>query len=57
VKCGSWLFTRDIPDFPDCVVEGRNLLEALDGTRKKIGRPISRNGGAESSASSRESFG
>jgi hypothetical protein len=30
VKCGSWLFTRDIPDFPDCVVEGRNLLEALD---------------------------
>lgn len=36
VKCGSWLFTRDIPDFPDCVVEGRNLLEALDGTRKRL---------------------
>lgn len=36
MKCGSWLFTRDIPDFPDCVVEGRNLLEALDGTRKRL---------------------
>lgn len=36
MKCESWLFTRDIPDFPDCVVEGRNLLEALDGTRKRL---------------------
>ena len=36
MKCGIWLFTRDVPDFPDCVVEGRNLLEALDGTRKRL---------------------
>lgn len=36
MKCGNWLFTRDIPNFPDCVVEGRNLLEALDRTRKRL---------------------
>lgn len=26
----------DIPDFPDCVVEGWSLREALDGTRERL---------------------